>query len=607
MSDTTNKPDTVQNSAQPDSGREKGASRRAQSPTGRPARRPLHKDGPPRGESARGGGPKGAAAALVELDKDIMKLLVRRATLVSRIREGRDHASSPAAIQAEKAVRLAWEEGAVNFSRDPRFIRQLFMLLQDVKMLSKDEAKGRSIFTLAPPRQSISGSVTGPSATRTAQMRVVLSAALGRPLTLENILVPSALSDTVKACSQAGAQLEITTGSSGFGNVSVKSGSSMSFSSKTLFAGDDVFSLYMFAFLAAGATGSCRFNGGARLKAEDLAPLRATLPLLGARLAHIIPRSTGLPAMVESSGDIPESFEVPENLPYEAVCALLLAPLVWNRPFTMNMAALPAAIASAALAKVRPLHRDVGAEVDTKGPEIVFTPGPLDIPAHPTLPLDPVLSAYLLALPAFAGGSLLLKGSWPGHMPEAREVEQLLAWGGVTLSCEEGIILAEASAVPFSLPLQTYDLFSSLGPLYLAFAAKYHKLKGKLHIPIADALFPQNGADAVLTGEMLSRLGLVWDEGGLRVESSPKQETQTIKPHLPPWSCPDGFWGMAFALLAYMKPRLELANPATISEVMPSFWSIYNSLPEPRDPAQAKSPQEDKNDPAPSRRRIIAD
>ena len=67
---------------------------------------------------------QGAVHALIGLDKDLMKLLARRAVLVSRIRGGRDHAGTPDAIQAEKAVRTAWEAGALAFSKDPRFARQ---------------------------------------------------------------------------------------------------------------------------------------------------------------------------------------------------------------------------------------------------------------------------------------------------------------------------------------------------------------------------------------------------------------------------------------------------------------------------------------------------
>ena len=557
------------------------------------------------------GAPKGAVGALIELDCELMKLLVRRGTLVSRIRGGRDHAASPAAIQAEKAVRIAWETGALAFSKDPRFARQLFSLLQDIKILSKEQAQSTGTFRLAPPNKPVAGSITGPTSTRAAQMRIALAAGLGRGLVMERVTLATALGDTIKACTQAGGHVSYEH-QGALARIEVAQAPPLAFADKTLYMGEDLFTAYLMAFLAIGQPGICRFTGGSRLKSVDLAPLRHVLPLFGARLAHVIPHSQSLPANVESSGDIPALVAIPENLPFEGVCALLLAPLIWHVPLTLDLAALPAAVATAALGEVRPLHREAGADVETHGPNLLITPAPLAPPEHPALSLDPVLSAYLLAIPLFTGGSMRLEGFWPGHTPGAAEAEQLLAWGGGEISIGEGFIRVVAGNAPFTLPLQCGELFPELGPLYLALKIRHHFLRQSesYALPLNHSYFPQveEAQDRELTQDFCARLNLNWTDGAL---------TRDAAGLLPAWSSPDASWSMAYALCAFLKPGLELANPGKLSETMPTFWSIYNSLPKPTDPVRQESRQvsrKDRGQPpgaAPAkpakRRRIIAD
>lgn len=561
----------------------------------------------PAGRGSENDRPKGAAGALIELDRDLMKLLVRRSVLVSRIRGGRDHAASPAAIQAEKAVRIAWETGALGFSKDPRFVRQLFALLQDIKILTKEQAQNGGIFRLAPQTASLSGNITGPSLSRAAQMRIALAAALGRGLCLEKVTLCSALADTIKACTQAGAKISYEHQGS-LARIVVEEGPGMRFRDKTIYVGEDVFSCYLMAFLAIGQVGACRFAGGSRLKEADLTPLRQVLPLFGARLAHVVPHSRGLPANLEFSGDFPALASAPAELPFEGAAAMLLAPLAWNVPMTLDLSALPAGVATGALAEVRPVHRESGAEVETRGPSLTIAPTPLSPPERPALPLDPVLSAYLLAMPLFTRGSLWLEGGWPGHMPQAAEALQLLGWAGGEITSGEGWIRCEAGACPYSLPLQCEDLTDALGPLYLALKIRHYRLLQRgdapQALPVNHALFPSGDAqDLALAQDLCLRLGLdIDDRGRIAPAENPPLS-------LPAWNCPDANWGMAFALCSFMKPGLELANPGKISEVMPTFWGIFNSLPEPVDPVRQapRAKEEEEKDDKPQRRRIITE
>ncbi len=553
-------------------------------------------------------GPRGATGALIELDRELMKLLVRRATLVSRIRGGRDHAATPAAIQAEKAVRIAWETGALAFSKDPRFSRQLFNLLQEVKVLSKEQAEKSGSFRLSPPARPLSGRITGPTSTRMAQMRLTLSACLGKKLRLNPVLFSHALNDTFKACVQAGATLTRHGEGKGLSAVTVAEGAPFSLSNKSLYLGEDPFTLYLMAFFAVGRPGVCRLSGGARLKTADLSALRHSLPLFGARLAHTVPHSQGLPAQLECSGELPPHVLVPADLPGEAVSALLLAALSWGAPITLDLAALPAATAMEALTEMRPLYLDCNADVETHGPRLVYNAGVSALPENISLPLDPALCAYLLALPAFAGGSLNLTGVWPSHIPEAMQAEQLLHWAGLNFRREDDAVFVERhSKAAFRIPLQSGDISPKLGPLFLVLAALCHSRTGS--VPALQTLlpYPSDDTEQALAQEFFSRLGFVYEQGALEAFAD-KDKAQREPAADPSWTSPDAFWSMAFALGACLRPGLQLANPGNVSEVMPSFWSIYNSLPNPVDPALSPQKKQENNEHAkPARRRILTD
>jgi hypothetical protein len=252
----------------------------------------------------------------------------------------------------------------------------------------------------------------------------------------------------------------------------------------------------------------------------------------------------------------------------------------------------------AALAELRPIYEDSGAAVDIDGPRLVFHPGAISPPTQPTLPLDPVLSAYLLCLPAFAGGRLALTGEWPAALSQAKEAEQLLALAGLAFSVSEGKATAERSGTAFAAPLPEKPLSPPLRPLVLALAALAVKQGNPL--PNLGPLLPASPdhGDIRLAQDFFSRLGLVLEIGVL--SAGPADASRPS----PDWTSPDAYWGMAFALAAFTRPGLYLANPGNVGEALPPFWGIYNSLPDPKDPAG--KPAEATSD-APARRRIIAD
>lgn len=540
--------------------------------------------------------PRGATAALIELDKDLMKLLVRRATLVSRIRGGKGHASTPGAIQAEKAVRTAFEANALAFSKDPKFTRQLFTLLQDLTVLSKDEAKSKPGFSLSPPYKPVNISLAGPASDRAGRMWMALAACTGTGATLPAVLRSGAASTCAQALIQAGGSLVWQDQKNPVSGLDIRADAIPAFAGKTVYVGDDPLTLYLVCFTAARHVGITRLTGGSALKSAELSGLRHTLPLLGARLAHVIPRSQGLPATLECSGMLPDAITVPEDLPLEGVCALLLAPLIWNIPVRMDLSALPAAVAATALTELSALFSECGADVDSRGANLVYRPWTAHIPEKLRLPMDPILAAYLLALPGLAGGNTSLKGAWPSHLPEAREAEQLLAWAGLSLDIDSGSITATPEAPGKALPLALIpeDPSPLLLPLMAVFFARNLR-QGK---QMED--FPRDTATFPLAQSFFEQMNIRLDDLGLHTAEAGSLDAA------PAWTCPDAFWGMALALGSFVRSGLRLSNPDMVTETMPSFWPTFNGLPEPAEPG-AKNPAKEKSNAPTARRRIIAD
>jgi 5-enolpyruvylshikimate-3-phosphate synthase len=541
------------------------------------------------GSGTSGGGPRGASGALIALDKELMKLLVRRATLVSRIREGRDQAVTPAAVRAEKEVRLAWEAGAVDFSRDPVFARQLFNLLQDIKVLNREQARNAGVFTLQPPRGPVSGVLSGPADIRAATMRILAASCLGSSLRLEKLLPAPALIDTVKSCARAGVAAACEYTGDGFASVKVDPGPALAPGGRTLFVGDDSLTAHIMIFTALKQSGILRLNGGGRLKAADLSALRRTLPLFGARMAHVVPHSRGLPAVLECSGALPAQVDVPADLPLDALSALLFAPPFWNVPIRINLAAVPALTAAHALAEVRPLHETLGADAETAGMCLEYRPASLSLPEKVAVPLDPVLSAFLLSLPFFAGGAVTLEGEWPEQMPPALEALRMLNHAGLELERDVACIRARASGKPSAFRAWSEGLSCgpSRGPapLFLAMCAAGPKA-AKGDAEFALRLF--EGEEQEQAGEFLSRAGV---SGGVAAAHASGRSGIDNSPAA--WTCPDAYWGMAYALAAFAGPGLRLANPGTVSEVMPTFWKLFNNLPELKDPLPVSVPAKD--------------
>ncbi len=523
--------------------------------------------------------PRGAAGALIELDLELMKLLVRRAKLVSRVRGGKTHAATPQAVQSEKAVRRAFEKNAATFSKDPRFTRKLFDLLQDVRVLSHEESEKEPGFHLSPPRKPVRIELPAPTRTETVLLWAALAAYTGKKTTMERVALAKDLVQGLRAIADCGAPIRREEQSPAVGSVEVAPGKAPTFAGKTVHVGDSFLALCLTAFAALGDPGICRLTGGSELKDQDLSFLHHTLPSLGARLAHVMTHARTLPASVECSGVLPDSFTVLSETPAEALRALLLAPLIWNRPFTLDLANVPADLGAEALHALEPIFAANPERVRREDHLLWYTPGEVIVPERPELPSDPVVCAYFAALPLLAGGGeVLLAGSRPVDDPESAEAVALLrGFGLATENRADGIVFRLGSA-PAAVP--TPPDRPNLLPLWVCLAIR------------AQGDAPSAPSDDLAAGAALEEF-----REHLHLDKS-------VGPAIP-WVCPNGFWGMAYALAAFIRSGLRLVNPSLVADAAPAFWSVFNRLPTPPNPALP--PAKEKENDGPVRRRVVAD
>ena len=552
----------------------------------------------------------GPAEEVLALDQELIRLLTKRSALLRKLRGGKLLASTPTASALEKRLRQGWESAAGGLSRNPRFIRELFDLLQELNLQAPAGECALAPFNLAPAKLPVEMDLPGPTLETSAQLWLALASSAGRNILLEGASRADGLQDSIRAFTWCGTRTEWRAGAEPWQETLEANGpaSGLDMGQGAVLVGDDALTLYLLVFLGLGKPGRGRFVGGPRLKATDLTPLAHFIPKLGARLAWVVPGSKGLPATLECSGLLPEKLNVPGDLPQEALSALLLAALAWPAPCLLDLQDLTPETRRQALAPMRQIFDALGGGAPQERGTGLAYPGIAslpDLPARVTLEMDQRLCAFWLCLPLFTGGSVRLRGPWP-QTPIAAEIRDLL--GRLPLSLQEGgdyvsCTTAPAQGWPERLELEHLD--PDLHPLFWALNARLaHKNKGAAII----RGLPE-GMDSSLAEEFLAQSGFSleqdksdWRVCRLDIEAF---KERAAKKH--GWSSPSPGWALALSLAAFLRSNLKLHNPDCVRAVWPNYWQIYNQLPG-QSPQTAASTSPAPIQPRPpARRRIIAD
>ncbi|OBQ56258.1 3-phosphoshikimate 1-carboxyvinyltransferase [Halodesulfovibrio spirochaetisodalis] len=521
-----------------------------------------------------------------ELDLELLKLLARRSKLLKKTRRRKKEGAGTDSISNEKRIRLAWEESACKFSRDPRLAHQMFTLIQDIEFISRDDAEDHTGFGLAPNTQPVNVDIAGPAALAPTQIWIALAAANGVECNLTGISTAHPVSDIVKAFNQAGARL------SWKGNdLFCKEAKALDFADKVIFAGNSEFNVYLLALQAAAKHGTMKLTGGSALKDADISAFRNFLTQLGARIAHVVPRSNGLPVRLECSGLIPETVAIPDTLSEEAVIATLVAATTWGTNVAIDLSQNDAA--ANALGIVTPIFESAGIEYTVEGTTCTILADEPDFPVYPAITMDPTICASLLAYPAFTGGKVTLRGTWPAETSEADSVIALLKSVGLTVAVRpDSITAAKPERGHSTDQVDMQGLPASYFPLAMALTCiKAAATKEPVELPAAPA-----GTSIEVIESFAAQANMLLDDN--------KVHPNADIPHATVWTSPDAFWTMALGQLAFINRPLQLANPGSITDLMPTFWMFYNTLPE---PTMVRKPREEQSGDKPKRRRVFAD
>lgn len=539
---------------------------------------------------------KSLRESVCEIDRDILRLLMRRHNLLRRMHTAKGHLD-PA---EEKFLREAWEAAASRVSRDPRLSSRLFTLMQEVEFLPRPEdepADKRPAFNLAPATAPVNFAMRAPLACRDTRAWLYLAAAAGRPLRLEPCLMNDPIVDCVKMLNQLGAAL--TRENDG---VSVMTAAPLAAPDKVVHVGCSAWNFYLALGHYLGRPSRAKFVGDADLRLADFSVARRFAGQMGARLIQAVPKSDGLPVRLECSGVLPDMVRLPADAPVELAEGILLAAPFYAQPLRLNLADMTAR--AVVFARTLPILEQAGADVLCEGDSIRVTPGLSALPERPRLPVEAELALLLLALAPSLGGTVRLEGVWP-QTPAALAGWELLRRVGCAPRTETGekpaIELTRPS--PLDMPAGGIalpeDFPAEWLPLPLALLAQTALRHGSATLP--PEWFAHAGEEfRTDMASFCTALHLCVEDGVLRPLND-EEAAQVVTGR--GWNAPTPVWALALALAACArdKRQVRLGNPGIITTLYPAFWTLYNGLPAPkmeREPAPAAPAQR-------QRRRII--
>lgn len=505
------------------------------------------------------------------IDRDILHLLLKRFNVLQRMRKNRGFL----AAAEEKQLREAWQKEVERLSSDPKLSSQFFSLMQEVtfrpKPLSGEEHESRrQAFNLAPSRRQVSMRLRLPVDAWRSNAWFLLAAASGCQVSVDPCLMHDGQHDFVKALGTLGATVNRIGDA-----VSVAPASHLRFNDASLHVGEDIDNFYLLAAQYAVRPSRVRFTGEGALKNIDLSAISRFLPMLGTRLAPVVPRSGGFPVRLECSGMLPETLPVPAEVPAHFVAALLLALPFAEHPCELDFSSHPACghILDSAL----PLLRQAGVRLVESGRGVLqIAPSTLSVPEAPVIPADETVAAGLLALPLVLGG----EAEFEGHLPDPGDARCPFGFYFKDL----GLILRRAGTGRFTVKMARGLAEDGTIPLPDALASmlngRFAWLAAMIYAVRAlcgeGAPLPERAGGTL--ADFFSAAGLYQSADGVLCKKSQTDESIS-------WNAPSGRWALALAVAACARgalPGFKLGDPGIMTTVWPRFWTVYNSLPEPR-------------------------
>jgi 5-enolpyruvylshikimate-3-phosphate synthase/chorismate mutase len=524
---------------------------------------------------------------ILDLDGRLTELLVERAQFLARIGARRRGKHLPLADPTlERTLWTAWEKHLTAGKLSPKLWKQLFVLANAIAYdLSETGTEpSRETFVLAPGSDPADVDLPGPVSQVHVRLLAALAAASGQAVTARPVILSDPLVELAKALNQVGGSLSWEES----GLVAAESGG-LAFEGHTVFAGHDPFNFCLLLALGLTHPGRSRFSGGPELKMLDLSAFNRVLPALGARLAPIDMKSPGLPARLEAGGPMAPEVKLEAGAPEGLAAALATAG--WTYPEGLSVLYPEGAACGRHTSAAAQVLRACGIAVEHTPGRIRVRRGEVKLPEAPLLPLDGLLCAYLLALPAFRGGRVRMWGAWPAEDQACAAAGALLAAAGLNLNAGETSAVSEPGTRPDTPRLE--PILPELVPLAVALVARLQK-GGTVLLP---AGYPSAG-EAM---ELAAQAGC---------QASREDRVLTVTPggrpaeKPAPFAAPDPTFAMALGLVAHLSPGLTLANPGIMASLWPGFFSLYNRLPHIRGSFLRPTKDEPPHAEAKKRRRV---
>ncbi|XPV76655.1 MAG: hypothetical protein ACNI27_01705 [Desulfovibrio sp.] len=503
-------------------------------------------------------------ADLIDLDRKILQLIAKRGEKLRGLARGGDKAHNLVEPDVEKELWRAWEGSGRENTLDPKLLRQLFVHTNLLAQASKKKSRqtGRS-YLLAPKSDPLAVAVKGPRSLRVTRMLSMLAAMGNCDTTLSGVVLNDPCIELIKSLNQAGGHLSwtddaiVNTPASGFPDNGID------FEGKVIFVGENHLNFYMLVALALRGAGRCKFVGGTDLKLLNVKPLNKLLASLGARLSSLNPHSPGLPVRLECGGRMASTITLDPDTPADFAVALALSACTYENGLTICFPQNDELQDRLRIAVFALNLCGISARLE-KG-ECIIESGTPEVAENPELYMDPVLSSYLMVLPAFNFGKVRLEGAMPGYGPRASFLMNELKEMGFQMNVTQGGVGVDGWRIPEGkrIELGQYEEFYPLG-LALGLAA------GKeVEVRVAD-----DPSVTLLGVEMLERLQADFELNGSYVTIRPSRLTWEDS-----WAAPGPYFIMALALIAFKRRGIAIENPGELTALWPQFWSMYNALP----------------------------
>jgi 5-enolpyruvylshikimate-3-phosphate synthase len=190
------------------------------------------------------------------------------------------------------------------------------------------------------------------------------------------------------------------------------------------------------------------------------------------------------------------------------------------------------------------------------------------------------MSAAILTLPVFAGGSTALNGKWINSFYTDEFIEISKSFG---LEVKSDDLAVSSKLLPNSVWPESREIEQLSQYFHPLFWALNARLAARAGGTIRIRHHPE-GANLELAEDFLAQVGFKLEqaEGSLTLSAMDSGEFKTVASRTYGWPCPSCHWGLAMALGAFIRPNLKISNPDCVSKMWPNFWHFYNRLPVPQ-------------------------